>query len=185
VVAVVAALVACGPPLERPADVSADLEKMQDARRPERLLARGKAYARLGDLVRAEQYLAAALDEGADVEATLPLLLRVCVASRKYRAAIDVAEPWLIKRPADQKLRFVVASLYSSIGETEQAKKLLEAIVDKTPDNAEVRFALGVLYRDEKNDPVNADRHFRAYLELAPQGPHAEEAKSSVMTRLR
>jgi hypothetical protein len=45
-------------------------------------------------------------------------------------------------------------------------------------------YALAVLSRDE-NDPVGADKHFREYLRLAPNGPHAEEAQASLLESVR
>ena len=43
---------------------------------PEKLLARGRAFIAVGDYERAEQYLASALDRGAEPRLALPLLLR-------------------------------------------------------------------------------------------------------------
>ena len=45
------------------------------------LYRRGIALGHAGDLIRAEQYLAAAIDRGYPAEQALPPLLRVCVAS--------------------------------------------------------------------------------------------------------
>jgi hypothetical protein len=49
---------------------------------------------------------------------------------------------------------------------------------------AEAHYLLGVVSRDADNDVVAADRHFREYLRLEPNGSHVEEAKSSLLRRV-
>jgi tetratricopeptide (TPR) repeat protein len=159
----------------------AQIKTVQEEETPEKLLARGRAFAAVGDLTRAEQYFAAALERGADPRVTLPLLLRVCADAHRYRAAIDYAEPVLRKHPDDHRLRFVVASFYMTIGEMTTARDELTRIVTQKPDFAAPHYALAVLLRDEAGDVVSADVHFREYLRLDPRGPHADEAKSSLL----
>lgn len=148
---------------------------------PDKLLARGRGFAAVGDLSRAEQYFAMALERGADPAVALPLLMRVCAAEKRYRAAIDYAEPQLKRHPDDDRLRFVVASFYMTIGETSAAREQLGRIVAQRPDFAAPHFALGVLLRDDIGDPVSADTQFREYLRLEPRGAHAEEARASLL----
>jgi tetratricopeptide (TPR) repeat protein len=174
-------LVGCSGPTRTGRDVKADLQKIEDEETPEKLFARGQAFAKVGDGTRAEQYFAAALDRGADPSKVLPVLIRVCVSDERYRVALAYGERWLVRRPDDAKLRFVVGSLYASIGEIDEAKKHLELTVAALPDNADVHYALAVIYRDDSSDPVAADKHFREYLRLEPAGPHAEEAKGSLL----
>jgi len=111
----------------------------------------------------------------------LPLLLRVCAEERRYRAAIDYAEPQLKKHPDDFRLRFVVASFYTTIGETATARDELERIAKDRPEFAPAHFALGVILRDEAGDVISADGHFREYLRLSPRGAHADEARASLL----
>jgi tetratricopeptide (TPR) repeat protein len=175
-------LAACGPtPSSRGAKTAEQLETVKREEQPDRLLERGRSFAALGDHGRAEQYLSAALDRGADPRVVLPLLLRVCIAERRYRVAIQYAEPVLRRRPQDFRLRFVVASLYQSIGDNDVAQQQLELVTQTQPNHAEAHYALAVLARDEKNDPVAADRHFRQYLRIRPDGPHAAEARASLL----
>jgi len=148
---------------------------------PEKLLARGRAFVSVGDYPRAEQYFAGALDRGADPALVLPLLLRACAEERRFRAAIDYAEPVLRKRPDDFRLRFVVASLYTTVGDVEEARRELDRITEESPSFAPAHFDLARLLRDEDGDVVKADEHFREYLRLDPTGPHAEEAKGSLL----
>jgi tetratricopeptide (TPR) repeat protein len=148
---------------------------------PEKLLARGRAFMASGDPARAEQYFAFALDHGADPKVALPLLLRACAAEKRYRAAIDYAEPHLRRHPADARLRFVVASFYSTIGDVPAARSELERVIKDQPGLAPAHFALAVLLRDEQGDRVQADIHFREYLRLDPGGVHVDEAQGSLL----
>jgi tetratricopeptide (TPR) repeat protein len=161
--------------------VAAQIRVVQAEETPDKLLSRGRSFAAVGDFGRAEQYVSAALDRGADPRVALPLLLRVCAEARRYRAAIDYAEPQLKKHPDDFHLRFVVASFYATIGETVVAREELSRIARAQPDFAAAHYALGVLLRDESGDVVSADVHFREYLRLEPRGAHAEEARSSLL----
>lgn len=179
IVALGIALGACAP---RPGDKAvAQAQTVEREETPEKLLARGRAFVTVGDHARAEQYFAAALDRGAEPRIALPLLMRACAEEKRYRAALDYAEPQLRKRPDDHKLRFVVASFLATIGETAAARVELERIVKAAPDFAAVHFALALLLRDEMGDVVTADLHFREYLRLEPRGVHAAEARGSLL----
>lgn len=173
------ALAACA---QRPGDkMVANAKTIAAEETPEKLLARGRAFAHVGDYGRAEQYFAAALDRGAEPRVALPLLMRACAEEKRYRAAIDYAEPQLKKHPGDHRLRFVVASFYVSIGDHQAARAELERIVKEAPDFAAVHYALAVLLRDEGGDVVSADAHFREYLRIEPRGTHAAEARASLL----
>jgi tetratricopeptide (TPR) repeat protein len=148
------------------------------------LVERGKAFATIGDTTRAEEYLAAALDQGADAQKVLPLLLQVCVQTGRYRSAIQHAENHLRRHPDDVRTRFVLGTLYAAIGETKEARSALETVVGERPNEAKAHYALAVLARDTENDVVSADRHFREYLRIEPAGSHAEEARASLLKRM-
>ena len=164
------------------AAVAADVKTAREEQSADKLLARGRAFAEVRDYTRAEQYLSAALDAGAPPAQVLPALLKVCVAESRFRAALTYAEPQLTAHPEDFRLRFVVASLYSSIGDTVKALEHLERVAAAQPDLAEAQYAMAVLHRDAANDPGRADAHFREYLRLDPEGPHASEARGSLLT---
>jgi tetratricopeptide (TPR) repeat protein len=148
---------------------------------PKRLVARGKAFHSVGDYTRAEQYYAAALQQGASEKEVLPLLLRACIQSTRYQVAIDYALPVLQKHPDDWRLRLLVASLYTAVGQPGRARDQYERVVQQQPDDPSARYGLAVLLRDEFHDRAAADKHFREYLRLAPDGAHAEEAKGSLL----
>jgi len=165
----------------RATQVETQLAAVKEEQTPDKLLARGRAFAAVGDLTRAEQYLSAAIDAGADSKVALPVLLRVCVAEQRYRAAIAYAEPHLRHRPGDSRLRFVVGSLYATIGETTMAQEHLVQVAREMPSYAEVHFAMGMLALEGDGNPVTADAHFREYLRLEPNGSHAPEAQSYLL----
>src|SRR5438477_6504738 len=68
----------------------------------------------------------------------------------------------------------------SAQGDFERAVNLYEAALDDTPRGAEVHYKLALLYDDKLNDPVSALHHFKRYLALSPNGPHAKDAKNSI-----
>jgi thioredoxin-like negative regulator of GroEL len=158
-----------------------DVRSVEEERAVDKLVDRGLAFAQVGDFTRAEQYLAAALDSGADEARVLPQLLRVCIAAKRYRVAIDYASPILRKHPNDAHLRFVVASLRATIGDALGARADLEQVARALPEDATVRFAYAVHLRDQCGDRGKADEQFREYLRLAPGGEHAEEARASLL----
>lgn len=174
-----ACLVGCG--ASRGEEARANVEAFEHDQRPVRLLELGKAFAARGDLTRAEQYFAAALEAGADSQKVIPLLLKVCVRDGRYRAALEHGEGHLRKHPKDSATRFVVASIHAGIGESDPARRHLERVIDERPAEAEAHFALAVLLRESFKDPVTADLHFREYLRLAPRGGHAEEAEAGLL----
>lgn len=158
-----------------------DMETVEREHAADKLAARGKAFAKLGDYTRAEQYLTAAIREGGDEQAILPLLLRVCVESGRYRVAIDHARAAVRRNPADDRLRYLLATLLSATGNASEAQKELQTVLRRRPDHADAHYALAVLLRDQMASAAAADYHFRQYLKLNPQGPHANEARGSLL----
>jgi LysM repeat protein len=67
-------------------------------------------------------------------------------------------------------------------GDFQRAINLYEAALDDSESirNAEVHYKLALLYDDKLNDPVSALHHFKRYLALSPNGPHANEVKKSI-----
>lgn len=177
----VAVALGCAPVKPKESKLSHDVKIVQAENEPSKLFERGKQFQAIGDLTRAEQYYAAAMQTGYPESKVLPLLLHVCIEGRRLQVAIDYAEPVLKKNPKDHKLRMVLASLYSATGQHARARAYLEQVVTEVPDDATAHYALAVTLRDEFHDRVGADRHFREYLRLLPEGPHAEEAKGSLL----
>ncbi len=175
-----ALLIACGPGENDHIKNARSIEKEQT---PENLIETGQSFALLGDTTRAEQYLAAALDRGADPHKVLPMLLEVCVRDGRFEMAIEYARPYLEKHPNDTTVRYLLATLYSAVGDRPKARAETEIVVESRPNEAEPHFLLGTLLRDE-HDFVAADKHFRAYLRIAPQGAHSDEARGALLKSL-
>ena len=70
----------------------------------------------------------------------------------------------------------------SAQGDFARAINLYEAALDDSENsrNAEIHYKLALLYDDKLNDPVNALHHFKRYLALSPNGPHAKEVTNSI-----
>src|SRR5256885_10817820 len=68
----------------------------------------------------------------------------------------------------------------SARGDFARAINLYEAALDDSPRCAEIHYKLALLYDDKLNDPVSALHHFKRYLALSPNGPHAKEVTNSI-----
>src|SRR5438874_11776975 len=68
----------------------------------------------------------------------------------------------------------------SAQGDFARAINLYEAALDDSPRCAEIHYKLALLYDDKLNDPISALHHFKRYLALSPDGPHANEVKKSM-----
>ena len=193
------ALGGCGSREQKAEQQIRDIQKESDAKT---LIERGRAFAFVGDQTRAEEYLAAALNAGADPRDVMPLLMEVCVRSGRYRSAIQHGENQLRHHPNDVRTRLMVGALYAAINDLDHARQHLEQVVEKplpppgrvdhttrAPEgrsekiHGEAHYLLGVVARDD-HDPVRADKHFREYLRIEPQGSHVEEARGSLMRQV-
>jgi tetratricopeptide (TPR) repeat protein len=63
-------------------------------------------------------------------------------------------------------------------GDYRAAIQWYEASLDGTPATAESDYNMALIYDDKLDNPVAALDHFRRYMELAPNGEHAADAKS-------
>ncbi|HJL19176.1 MAG TPA: tetratricopeptide repeat protein, partial [Sandaracinaceae bacterium LLY-WYZ-13_1] len=147
----------------------------------EELYARGAELARVGDFVRAEQYLAASIERGYPESEAMPALMHVCVQASRLVAALEYAEPYLARHPNEWTLRMLVASIHMGLEHPERARRELERVLETAPEEpAQAHYFLGVLYRDELGDEQAAAGHFRRYLAIAPEGEHRDEARAGL-----
>ena len=72
------------------------------------------------------------------------------------------------------------ADTKSANGDFVRAINLYEAALDDSPRCAEIHYKLALLYDDKLNDPVSALHHFKRYIALSPNGPHANEVNKSI-----
>lgn len=155
----------------------------EDGVRPtaEQLLQVAEGVERNGDILRAQQYLAAALHAGAPETKVVPRLLKLYVADGQYRVAIDQAEHYLRRHPEDRELRLLLSTLYTAVGEYELAIAEYERVLSRAPNDAYAHYALASLLQEQGGAALRADEHFRAYLALEPQGEHAAEARGLLL----
>jgi len=171
---------ACAPK-PKESKVARDIKIVREENKPENLFEKGKTFHQIGDLTRAEQYYAAAMQQGYPPEKVLMPLLQVCTEANRFQVAIEYAEPILSKNPRNHRLRMIVASLYRAVGHNARARSYYEIALDDEPNDATGHYLLAVLLRDEFRDLVNADKHFREYLRIEPTGSHAKEATGSLL----
>jgi tetratricopeptide (TPR) repeat protein len=177
-IACATALLACGRSGSTPAPHDAAAERNQSL---EELEQRGEAFAALGDLTRAEQYLSAALNQGADVRRVLPALVHVCIEAGRYRAAGEYLRAHMLEDPDNSRLHLLYGLLEASVGDRTVALREYDAALRAHPDDPDAHYALAILLRDAVGDAAGADAHFREYLRLVPKGKHAPEARASLL----
>jgi len=137
-----------------------------------------------GDRVRAAQYLGWAQKDGVPAHEVVPRLISLYAEDGQYRLAIDTAERYLRQRPSDARIRKCLGALYLAIDELDAARSHFETLVRETPDDPDARYALASTLRASGSQLARADEQYRAYLALAPDGRHAEEARASLLTKL-
>lgn len=157
-----------------------DWDLVQRESTPERLTARGEAFATWGDVTRAEQYFVAALRAGGNAKRLTERLIAVTVTDNRYPAALEYAEEYLAKHPADTRIRYAAATLHLLMGDRDGARAALGLVIRAWPHDPEAHFALAQLERD-RGDALAADQQFRAYLRMKPGGPHAEAARAALL----
>ncbi len=160
---------------------AANIQTFKSEQSPDKLYERGRAFAAVGDLTRAEEYFGAALEQGADPRKVMPLLLMVCIQDSRFRLAAQYAEDYLHRHPNDPRTRLVLGTIYAGLGDNHDAEREFRRVIRERPSEAQAHYALGVLLRDTKGDTVGADEQFREYLKLDPTGPYAEEARTGLL----
>ncbi len=68
----------------------------------------------------------------------------------------------------------------AAAGDFRAARQLYEASVDGTATTAGTHYRLALLCGDKLKDPLGAMYHLDRYLDFAPSGPHARDAKNLV-----
>ena len=76
------------------------------------------------------------------------------------------------------KESIAAADKKAAAGDFRGAVELYEAALDGTPKTAEVHYKLALLYDNKLKSPVDALHHMARYLELAPNGAHARDARA-------
>jgi tetratricopeptide (TPR) repeat protein len=175
-IAAAVALFGCGAAAAEAPPAGDALEQIEAAQ----LFHLGSELGERGDSIRAEQYLAAAMERGYPEAEVIPRLMEVCIGASRLSAALGYAEPYLARHDSDWALRLLVATLQMTLQQAEAARGNLERVIADRPEEASSHYLLGVLLRDRYASTIEANDHFARYLELAPEGPHAREARLSL-----
>jgi tetratricopeptide (TPR) repeat protein len=144
---------------------------------PSTLFRQGLTADRQGDGVRAEQYIAASLEQGHSTREALPALLEICVRSGRYETALHYARRQLMQTPADWPLRHLAATLAHATGQDERARDDAERVLEAAPLFPDSYFLLGVITNERFGDRRAGGAYLRRYLALAPTGRHAADAR--------
>jgi Flp pilus assembly protein TadD len=150
-----------------PADPVTELEGQE-------LFARAMSLAQGGDLVRAEQYIVASIQQGYPEDRALPALLRVCVAASRMRVALGYAQPYLQRHPDDWRLRYLVATIHHGLGNLEQAQEELLRVIEAAPNQPMPRYLLATILVAQGEVSAGQEQAGH-YLRIAPSGEHARE----------
>jgi tetratricopeptide (TPR) repeat protein len=160
-------------------DSRANLQALRSEHTVDKLSGRGLAFAEMGELTRAEQYLAAALEQGAPPRKIVPPLLHVCVAAGRHRAALVYAREYGTSLASDPQFGFILAVLESAVGDPDAALLHLRRTVRALPAHADAHHQLALLLRKRGADD-EATLHLREYLKLAPDGAFADDAREEL-----
>jgi tetratricopeptide (TPR) repeat protein len=134
----------------------------------------GDNAASTGDYLRAEQYYRRAEALGAPASATVPRILNVLVAGRRYDEALELCHRRLSTTPEDRATRLVEAAILEALDRPRDAERELTALTRTRPSDPHPYLALGKLYRDSYHDDNRARGMFQTYLKLDPKGEEAE-----------
>jgi len=147
----------------------------------EQYLQVAEAAERMGDTMRAQQYLGSALRAGADEREVIPRLLVLYVGDGQYQFALDECEHYLRRYPDDRKARLLLSTLYTAVGDADKAIGEYERVLKDAPNDAYAHFAMATVLHDRGGASARADEHYRAYLGLAPNGEYAAEARGLLL----
>lgn len=146
----------------------------------EALYLHGVQLAQQGDYLRAEQYLTGALQGGYDPAETTRALVSVCVRGSRLRSALTYAGSYLTAHPSDNELRKLQATLFWSLGDAERAAHELRLVVALDRSDAAAHYLLTLVLAPSAEARPYAER----YLELEPDGDHAEEVQNMLDVEL-
>jgi predicted Zn-dependent protease len=133
-----------------------------------------------GELTRAEQYLASALRAGHDPHATMQALLTVTIRASRLRSALAYAEPFLSAHPRDVALRQLVGSLHLALGDLPRAEQELAHVMRVSDQSAEAHYLMALVLARQRAPLAEQHAHLARYLDISPEGVHAEEARAAL-----
>jgi tetratricopeptide (TPR) repeat protein len=154
-------------------------------RSAEALFQHGRELAARGDASRAQQYLELAIHAGYPESRAIVPLVQVCIAAWRLRAALGYAHAYLERNPQAFRLRYLVASIHSALGQADLAVRELRRVLAQHPDAAQAHYLLGVIERDAFHDDGAASQSFNAYVERDPDGTFSAEVRAWLLEHPR
>jgi predicted Zn-dependent protease len=145
------------------------------------LYARGQELAQLGDFTRAEHYLLAARRAGYDETTLVRTLVAASIQGGRLRSAVRHAQAYLARHPHDEALRRLLASVYWALGEPALAWRELSQLLVRAPRDAEAHYLEALVLSHWPSCRFQMHAAYRRYIELAPAGAHAEEARAALI----
>ena len=152
-----------------PADPIADVSAAE-------LRSKGLAFARSGDLTRAQQYLSAAHGKGFAERVVVPEIVKVCLSASRLRAALLFAEPYLERHPEDAGMSYVVGSIHMALGNLQRAAAHLNGALQPHELMIDAAYSLARIAK-RQGQWQEASDHLRHYLQVAPKGVYALRAQ--------
>lgn len=140
------------------------------------LRAQGLSFARRGDLVRAQQYLSAAMAKGFDERIVVPEIVKVCIAASRLRAALAFAEPYVLNHPEDAGMQYVVGTIHMVLGNLQAASDHLGGALQANRLMKDALFSIALI-ASERGNTRAARKNLEEYLLARPRGRHAIRAK--------
>lgn len=132
-------------------------------------------HRRDGDLVRARQYLDAAVSAEPDHPIGLMLLGRVCVISEDTQCAVRSFDRIIELGPGERDpmrsgavhlARFNRGLLHAEAGEADEAREKFEAVLRREPVHAYASFEMGLIEKEAGNLEAALERFQTAYRNL-------------------
>ncbi|MFH0985414.1 MAG: tetratricopeptide repeat protein [Candidatus Omnitrophota bacterium] len=87
----------------------------------------------------------------------------------------------LVKETGD--MHFNLGVFYAGEMNYDRALEEFKKAVEINPNDAKAHYNLGYIYAEQRQDRKKAESHFRIYLGLTPDDPHADEVKSYLVER--
>lgn len=142
----------------------------------------GLAFARRGDLLRAQQYLSAAHLKGYEETVVVPELVKVCIAASRLRAALEYGESYLQDHPDDAGMSYVIGTIHLALGNLGEASLRLQGALRPAEVMIDAAFSLALI-ASRRGQLELADEHLRRYLAHKPSGRYALRARAMLSTQ--
>ena len=152
------------------------LPELDAERQPDVLAAIANTYIQEGDLDSgvAELERALALDEGHAYS------LRLMVAVLASQGRDDEAEQYLERLPDESSLdtntKLNLGIMRYNEGELDEAREIFDEVIAAAPERADAYYYSGLVHLNQEKHALATER-LRKYVELAPEGSHAAEAR--------